>query len=233
MRRGVIVIVDQHRGANQIFAGGADAADARILMAGFFAQRLFGVPDAFAPDIARVAQLDFVFADVKILGRLRRAGDDHAVIAGGFERRAEIAAGGAAAEGVVSGRAQVNETHLGAAGSKTGAGDRTGHADDDVPGIIRIDIERQLVQQHVLGEQLAAPIFSQLRLFGEIQIREFSRRHVDAQNLAHVTAGEPGFSLDREEIAVVRICCRHPSAPLIFLSSRSKRSSRCGNSKRF
>src|SRR5581483_11994346 len=53
---GVIVIVHQHRRANQIFAGGADAADARVLMARFSAQNLLGVADAFAPDVARVAQ---------------------------------------------------------------------------------------------------------------------------------------------------------------------------------
>ena len=35
VRRGVVVIIDQHGGADQIFARRADAADARIQMAGF------------------------------------------------------------------------------------------------------------------------------------------------------------------------------------------------------
>src|SRR5581483_1563686 len=99
---GVIVIVHQHRRANQIFAGGADAADARVLMARFSAQNLLGVADAFAPDVARVAQRDLVFADVKILRRRCGAGDDHAVVAGILKGRAEVAAGGTAAESAAS-----------------------------------------------------------------------------------------------------------------------------------
>ena len=82
MRRGVIVVVDQHGGADEIFARRSDGADAGVLMAGFFAQRVFGLADAFAPDMAGIAQLDFVFTDVEILRRLRRAGDDDAVVAG-------------------------------------------------------------------------------------------------------------------------------------------------------
>ncbi len=105
MRGRVIVVVDQHRRANEVFAGGADAADARVLMAGFFAQHVFGVSDAFAPDMVCVAQLDLVFADVKILRRLGGAGHDHAIVAGGFKRGAEIAAGRAAAKGVARGGA--------------------------------------------------------------------------------------------------------------------------------
>ena len=80
----MIVVVDQHGGAHQVFTGGTNGADARVLMAGLFAQRIFSFADAFAPDIAGVAQLDFVLADIQILGRLRRAGDDDAVIAGAF-----------------------------------------------------------------------------------------------------------------------------------------------------
>ena len=142
MRRRVIVIVDQHRRANEILAGRADGADARILVAGFLAQRLFGLANAFAPDMAGVAQLDFVFADVEIFRRLRRAGDDDAVVAGGFKRCAEVAAGGAAAESVLGRRTQIDETHFRAAGRETGAGDRSGHADDHIRWVVRIDVER-------------------------------------------------------------------------------------------
>ena len=84
MGRGVIVVVDQHGGADEIFARGSDGADAGILVAGFLAQRVFGLADAFAPDMACIAQLDFVFTDVEILRRLRRAGDDDAIVAGAF-----------------------------------------------------------------------------------------------------------------------------------------------------
>ena len=62
--------------------GAEESDDAGVLVAGFFAQGVFGVADALAPDMAGIAQLDFIFTDVEIFGRLRCAGDDEAVVAG-------------------------------------------------------------------------------------------------------------------------------------------------------
>src|SRR5690606_5759698 len=105
VRRGVIVVVDQHGCTNKVFSRWPDAADARIQMTRVPAQNILCVSDAFAPDMARVAQLDFVFADIKILRCLRRTGDDDSVIAGRFEGCAEIAARRSTAERVAGSRA--------------------------------------------------------------------------------------------------------------------------------
>ena len=66
MGSGVIVIVDQHSGADQIFSRGSDTADARVLMAGFRAQSFFGGAHAFAPHMTGIAEFDFVLADIEV-----------------------------------------------------------------------------------------------------------------------------------------------------------------------
>src|SRR5918996_3332359 len=66
MSGGVIVVVDQHSGTNQILARWTYGADASVLMTAVGTQHSFGVSNPFAPDAARVAQLYVVFADVEI-----------------------------------------------------------------------------------------------------------------------------------------------------------------------
>src|SRR6185295_16532086 len=85
MSGGVIVIVDQHGGADKIFSRGSDTADARVLMAGFRAQSFFGGAHAFAPHMTGIAEFDFVLSDIKIGRVLRRAGHDYSVITGSLE----------------------------------------------------------------------------------------------------------------------------------------------------
>src|SRR5581483_3818639 len=128
----MIVVVGQHGGAIQIFSGRTDAENSRVAIGDDLAQAIFGVARAEAPDLRGVAQLRLAVADVEI-NRLRRSAvENDAVVAGGFEIGGPVAAGGAAAERVARERAQINGRHFGAAGSKTVAGERSGHHDDDV-----------------------------------------------------------------------------------------------------
>ena len=148
----VIVIVDEHGRTNEIFARRADAADARVRVAGLGAQHFFGFARSFTPDAPGVAQFDLVFADVKIHRLRRRAGNNQAIVTGRFERRSEVAAGGGAAEGVAGRGTEIDETRLRPAGRKTRAGDWTGHANDDVLCVVGVDVGWQLVEQDVFGE---------------------------------------------------------------------------------
>ena len=152
MSGGVIVIVDEHGRANEIFARRTDATDARVRVAGLGAQHFFGFARALTPDAPGVAQFDLVFAKVKIRWLLRCAGNNQAVVTRRFERRSEVAAGGGAAEGVAGRGTEIDETRLRPAGRKTRAGDWTGHANDDVLCVVGVDVGWQLVEQDVFGE---------------------------------------------------------------------------------
>src|SRR4249919_3556278 len=166
----------------------------------------------FAPNTAGVAQLYFVFADVKI-GRLTRsARDDDAVVAGRLQGSSEITAGGGPAESVTGRRTKIDEARLGASRSQTCSGNRTGHTDDDVLQVIGIDLERQLVEQHILRKKLTTPILAEQWFFGKVQIGKFPRAEIDAQDLAHVAAGQSAFALGGKEARVVRIGRRHYNA---------------------
>ena len=225
MGRSVVVIVDKHGCANEVLTRRADATDARVLMTDFRPQGIFGMADAFAPNIAGVAQLDFVFADVKIGRLIRPARDDDAVVAGGLQRSSEITAGGGSAESITGRRTEIDEACLGAARSQTGSSNRTGHADDDVLRVIGVDVERQLVEQYVFREKLSAPILAQQRLFGEIQIGKFPSAEIDAQDLSHVAARQSGLAIDRKKVRVIWIRGRHRwPHDRLSCSSRSSRS---------
>jgi hypothetical protein len=200
---GVIVVVDEHRCSNEMLARRTDGADARVLVTGFGAQQIFGCAYAFAPHFACVAEFNLVFADIEI-GRLCcGAADDHAVVAGGFERRAKVATGGGSAQGIAGRWAEIDKAGLRTTRSKTSAGDRTGHADDDVLRIVRIDAERQFIEQNEFRHELSAPILPQQRLLGNIQVGELSCAQMNPQHLAHVAAGEARFTLTRKKMCVI------------------------------
>src|SRR4029077_4512974 len=146
----------------------------RVLATRFPAQYFFGVSDASAPNFAGIAQLHFVFAGVKIRRLLCSARDDDTVITGSFKPSSEVTAGGRAAESGAPRCAKVDEARLGATRRQPRSGNRTGHADNDVLRVVGIDVEWQLVKQHVLCEQLSAPILAEQRLFRKVQIGECS-----------------------------------------------------------
>src|SRR5919108_2518328 len=202
MSSGMVVIVDQHRSADEIFARRTDATDTRVLVANLGAKHVFGIARAFAPHAPGIAQFNRIFANVEI-GWLRRgARDDDTVIARGFQRGAEIAATRAASQGIARCRTEINETYLSAARRKARTRDWPRHADNDVLWIVGIDIQRQLVEKHILREELAAPVFAQKDFFGEIEFDEFARAEINAQDLAHVAARKPRFALGGEEVLV-------------------------------
>src|SRR6266436_895157 len=136
------------------------------------------------------AKLHFVFADVKIGRLLSSAGDDDAIITGGFKRSSEVTAGGGAAESVASRWTEINKAHLGTTRRQPGSGNRTGHTDNDVCRVVGVNVQWQFIEQHVFGEQLSTPILAEQQLFGEIQIGKFPRVEIDAQYFPHVAAGQ-------------------------------------------
>jgi hypothetical protein len=188
MSRRVVIIVDKHGSANKIFTRRANTTDTRVLATRFPAQYFFGVSDAFAPNFAGIAQLHFVFADVKIGRLLSSAGDDDAIITGGFQRSSEVTAGGGAAESVARRRTEIDKARLGSTWCQPRPGNRTGHADNDVFRVVGVDVQWQLIEQHVFGEELSTPILAEDRLFGEIQIGKFPLVEIDAQYFPHVAA---------------------------------------------
>ena len=107
MGRRVVVIVDEHSSADQVFPRWPNGADAGVQMARFRAQHGLRIAHTFAPDAARVTQCYPVFAEVKIGWLWCSAGDDHAVVTGGFQIRSEIATGGGAAESVARRRTEI------------------------------------------------------------------------------------------------------------------------------
>ena len=62
----MIVIVGQHGGVVQVFAGGANAQYSRIAVADDLTQAIFGIARAGAPDFCRVAQLALAVFDIEI-----------------------------------------------------------------------------------------------------------------------------------------------------------------------
>ena len=55
MGRIMIVVIDEHGGADKTFTGRSDAADPRVLMTGFGSKHILGIPGALAPYAAGIA----------------------------------------------------------------------------------------------------------------------------------------------------------------------------------
>ena len=81
----VIVVVGKHRGAIEMLPGWSDAEHSGIAAANDFAQAIFGIARAEAPDTRGITQLGLALMDIKVDGLRRGAVDDNAVVAGGFE----------------------------------------------------------------------------------------------------------------------------------------------------
>src|SRR5262249_9954570 len=121
----------------------------------------------------------------------------------------EVADSGGATESIARGGTEIDEAYLGAAGREAGSSNRTSHADDYVFGMLRVNVEWQFVEQHIFSEELTAPIFAQQRLLGKIQVSKFPTAEINAQDFAHVAAGQSTLAIDRKEVRVIWIRGRH------------------------
>src|SRR5581483_8820894 len=200
----VVVVVHQHRRADEVLAGGADARDARILAADLAAEHLFGLAGALSPHGPRVADLGAPVVQVEVHGAIGLARDDDSVEAGSLHRHGPEAARRAAAEGVARGRAGIDGGHLGAAGREAGAGDRPGHHTDHARRAIGLGVRRYLIQEDVRPKCLAAPVLPENRLFGQLDGLAAPRGEVDAEQLAHVPARQRSPAHRWEEQLVAR-----------------------------
>src|SRR5690349_1134554 len=186
----MIVVVGQHRSAVEIFSCGPNTQYPGIAVTDELAQPIFSIARAETPNWGCVAQLGAAVFDVKVYRRWRGAVQNDAVVTSRFEVSSPIAAGGAATKGITGERAQINGGHLGAAGSETVAGERSGHHNDAVLRPERRRIERQLAQQNIDGQRLTADELLQDRFFRKVLVLQASAGQIDAQNLAHIATGE-------------------------------------------
>ena len=60
----VIIIVGEHGGAIQMLAGGSDAEHLSVATPHEFAQAIFGLTRAKAPDFCGIAQFGLAFVDI-------------------------------------------------------------------------------------------------------------------------------------------------------------------------
>src|SRR5262245_23609503 len=149
-----------------------------------------------------VAQLGYIFAEVKISWVCRRSRNNQAIVARSFDRGSQKAACRAPSQSVARGRTEIDKTEFRAPGRQPGPGDRSSHADDDALRIIRINSNLKLVQQYVFREQLPAPKLAERGLFRQRLIPQVPRAQVDTENSSHVPAREPRSAHGREKVAV-------------------------------
>ena len=165
-------------------ARGADGRHAHAAV--LFDERVGGVVDVFAPQLACVEQLDELVVDVQVDGMVGLALEDDAVIACKLELGAKVAAGVGRIDR--AGQRALRDDVVASARACRGAGQRAGHEDDLVLGGERVDVGVDLVAV-VLGAQAAGAHVIVGALHVERLFADGAVGQVDADERAH-----PAFS---------------------------------------
>jgi hypothetical protein len=154
---------------------------------------------------------------VEVRWSIRHAGDHESVEARGLHRHPDEAARRAATQRVMGGGAEVNGRQLRARWREPRSCDRSGHHNDHGLWTQRIRVEWEELQQQVIREGLAAPVFPEDRRLRQAERFAPPGAEINPENLAHVSARQGRLAVPRQELAQEmgggRRLCSHELPP--------------------